>query len=159
MNYSASSFSCGGCTCFCTMQDRATDSNNLQQMMTVTAHQLNTTLTQPTVMIKCIISSLYVPFSTVLTLESLNFRCYLPDARMCPDNRIILADDMRSEAGAVLLMSAACNPDSAQWLQKGIITPHNSVLHKETDKLSVSSIMPMTSEILTAVVLCLLLPT
>jgi hypothetical protein len=28
--YSVSSFSCGGCTCFCTMQDLATDSNNLQ---------------------------------------------------------------------------------------------------------------------------------
>lgn len=27
-HYSVSSFSCGGCTCFCTMQERATDSNN-----------------------------------------------------------------------------------------------------------------------------------
>ena len=63
------------------MQDRATDSNNLQQMTTVTSHSIQvrqTTLTQFIVMIKCIISSFYVPsfhcadktFMGSLTLDS-----------------------------------------------------------------------------------------
>jgi hypothetical protein len=39
-HYSVSSFSCGGCTCFCTMQDRATDSNNLQHKTTLTSQSI-----------------------------------------------------------------------------------------------------------------------